>query len=110
MAKKKKSKKPKHYGPLGEYLNPETALVQSAMLLDEAAFHAIESKDTEAMAGISRGWMELGAALHNINLGTESDEDEGEEDEDTHDLTTRGSVMGFNSAERREVLENAYKS
>ena len=109
MAKKKKKQKKEEYRlryeSMGEFLNPETALAQSAMLLDEAAFRAIELQDTEAMAGVSRGWMELGAVLHNISIASEE-----EEEEDEHDVSSETRIMGFQKAETREVLENAYKS
>lgn len=106
MSKKnKKSKKNKRirYSPLGEYLNPETSLVQAALLLDEAAHTAVESNDTEAMAGVARGWMELGAVMHNMSAGA------GEEEED-EDLTSETRVMGFGSPKAREEAENARKS
>jgi hypothetical protein len=94
------------YTHLDEYLNPESALVQAALLLDEAAFDAIESKDTKAMTNVSRGWMELGAVLHNITAATA---DEEVEEESAEDVTSETKIMGFASPEDREVAESAYK-
>lgn len=105
MSKKKSKPRKVRYTQLDEYLNPETALVQAALLLDEAAFNAIESKDDKAMTRVSRGWMELGAVLHNISV---AGEDEGEEEEE-EDLTSETKIMGFASPEDREVAESAYR-
>jgi hypothetical protein len=106
----KKVGKPRknRYTPLDEYLNPETALVQAAMLLDEAAFDAIESKDTKAMTNVSRGWMELGAVLHNITVATAGEEEEAPDEPEEISSETR--VMGFASPDEREVAESAYKN
>lgn len=106
---KKKSKKQKRprYESIGEFLNPESALCQAALLLDEAAHQAIQSNDNAAMQGVSRGWMELGAVLHNISVA--SGEEEFDEDE-AEDVTSETRIMGFRQEKQREVLENAYKS
>ena len=107
---KKKSKKQKRprYESIGEFLNPESALCQAALLLDEAAHQAIQSNDNAAMQGVSRGWMELGAVLHNISV---AGGDEGfDEDEEEHDVSSETRIMGFRQEKQREVLENAYKS
>jgi hypothetical protein len=103
--KKNKQKKDKRnrYRPLGEYLNSEVAFVQAALLLDEASHAAIQSNDTEAMAQVSRGWLELGAVMHNASV-------EGEEEEDDGDLQSDTRVLGFGSAKSREEAENARKS
>lgn len=105
MAKKKKKKQKRiRYTPLGNHLNPESALVQAALLLDEAAHDAIESKNNESMATVARGWMELGAVLHNMTVGA------AEEDAEEEDLTSDTHILGFGSEEAREVAENARKS
>jgi hypothetical protein len=103
---KKKNKKPRRikYTSLDEYLNSESALVQAALLLDVAAHAAVESKSPEDMAGIARGWMELGAVLHNISTGEVEEEFEGEEGE----LHAETRIMGFGSPEAREVAEDGY--
>jgi hypothetical protein len=105
VGKQRKSK----YTGLDEYLNPETAMVQAALLLDEAAFNAIESKDDKAMTRVSRGWMELGAVLHNISVAQAENEEEGEESEE-EDVLSQTKIMGFASPEDREVAESAYKN
>lgn len=107
MAKKKnKRQKRIRYTPLAKYLNPESALVQAALLLDEAAHDAIESKNSKSMATVARGWMELGAVLHNITEASS-----GEEEPEEEDLTSETHIMGFGSEEAREVAEeNARKS
>lgn len=104
--KKKSNKKVKRnrYTPLGDAVNPEVSIVQAALLLDEAAHHALESKDTEAMAGVARGWMELGVLMHNMSAAAEEDE------EDDGDVTSDTSILGFGSKESREVAENARKN
>jgi len=79
-------------------------MVQAAYLLDEAAFDAINSKNPEAMAGVARGWMELGAVIHNISTGGEEYDEEEEED-----LTSETHIMGFGSPQVRETQENEYK-
>lgn len=101
--KKQKKDKRNRYRPLGEYLNSEVAFVQAALLLDEASHAAIQSNDTEAMAQVSRGWLELGAVMHNASA---DEEDELEEE----DLTAETRVLGFGSAKAREEAENARKS
>lgn len=106
MSKKKKSKKRNRYSPLGKYLNADTSMVQAALLLDEAAHNALESKDTEHIAGVARGWMELGAVLHNMSVGAVG----GEEDDEAEDVTSETETLGFRSQEAREVAENARKS
>lgn len=58
------------------------------------------------MTNVSRGWMELGAVLHNISVANESEEVEEEEE----DLTSETRIMGFGSPEDREVAESAYKN
>ena len=105
---KKKNKKSKRnrYSPLGKYLNADTSMVQAALLLDEAAHNALESKDTEHIAGVARGWMELGAVLHNMSVGAVG----GEEDDEAEDVTSETETLGFRSQEAREVAENARKS
>jgi hypothetical protein len=104
--KKKSKKAPKRnrYTPLGNAVNSEVSIVQAALLLDEAAHNALESKDTEAMAGVARGWMELGVLIHNMSVGAEDDE------EDDGDVTSETSILGFGSKEAREVAEDARKS
>lgn len=58
------------------------------------------------MTNVSRGWMELGAVLHNI-AAANADGEEVEDDEE--DLTSETRIMGFGSPEDREVAESAYK-
>lgn len=106
MSKKKKQKKPRvlRYTSLDEFLNSESALVQAALLLDVASHAAVESKNPENMAGVAKGWMELGAVLHNITVGSEGED----EDDDEGDLTSETRIMGFGSPEAREVAENDF--
>ena len=104
MSKKKKKKQDKrnYYTPIGQYLNSETALVQSALMLDEAAHHALQLRDVESMSMVARGWMELGALLGQTTAEEGEEEDDGE--------VTSETTLGFRSAEAREVAENARKN
>lgn len=105
--KKKQKKEPRKikYTSLDQYLNSESALVQAALLLDVASHAAVKSESPEDMAGVAKGWMELGAVLHNMGAGGEEDEDEEEED-----LSSETRIMGFGSPDAREVLESGYTS
>jgi len=80
----------------------DVAIVQAATMLDEAGVKAIEEGSIDGMIAVAAGWMAFGENM----LGSP---DEGEAEEDEEEILSETSVLGFQSPENREVLENESK-
>ena len=72
-------------------------LGQAAALLDRAASVAIQRDDVEAMVGVARNWMEMGALMHAASGGHKHPEGD---DEDSG-----AAILGFGNRETREKAE-----
>lgn len=64
------------YTPLRDELCIETALAQSAHVLDLAAKMAVESRDVEGLMKVAQGWAELTRGLENKKNEEARDTDE----------------------------------
>ena len=92
----------KHYTPIVDSISLDVAIVQAATMLDEAGVKAIEEGSIDGMIAVAAGWMAFGENM----LGSP---DEGEAEEDEEEILSETSVLGFQSPENREVLENESK-
>lgn len=95
-----KKAKPNDYEPISDELSPSHALVQSAILLDYAAVHAIRCDDFEKLMMTAQAWAELSKAISNFGPDAHSEEIE---------LTTETEILGFRSEEEREEYEDRAK-
>ena len=93
----------KHYTPIIDSISLDVAIVQAATMLDEAGVKAIEDGSVDGMIAVAAGWMAFGENM----LG--SPDGEGETGDDEEEILTETSVLGFQSPENREVLENENK-
>lgn len=76
------------YLPIQKVLSAEVAWEQAAHLLDVVAEIAIRKEDTETLFKVSAMWAEMG-----LNLGSESETEEGEDGE-VHEVGAKSKV-GF---------------
>lgn len=53
----------KRYIPFGNDLSVESALIQSAQMLEHASRWAVENRDAGMMTNVAAGWMELSVRL-----------------------------------------------
>lgn len=78
------------YSPLKDTLCIESALAQSAHVLDLAAKVAVESRDVEGLMKVAQGWAELTKGLH-------SDSKEKEDKPGTKKKNDDDFRVGFNN-------------
>jgi hypothetical protein len=108
LSKKKNKKIKLRYEEFGEILNSEVAFIQAGVLLDLAAFAALESGDPKKIREVSREWSTLAVSLKRTLEG-EPEDVTSEHEHHTEDVT-RVKVMGFGSTKMREQAEREHKS
>lgn len=89
-------RKPGRYIPIDSELSPDHAMVQSATLLDHAAYNAIQSNDFDKLVTAAKCWAELGQIIGIVANG----------EEEEIEVISETEILGFRSEEEREDYED----